>query len=164
MWSLAGNPVVDQPIQQLCSWEAQGAAAAALAWDACACSRGDACEHSRGIQPLWVCEALKQLCAWSVQPADPSALGLSLSGRQGRPGTESHGTWVRGFGPVGGAASLCSRCSRRFQVCAPSSLICVRATGPQVSTWAPGLLILSSQSRYGGGRGTRGCCREFSSP
>ena len=75
--------------------------------------------RSRGIQPLRVWEARKRLCARSAQPADPAALGLSLSGRRGRPGTESRGTWVRGFGPVGGAANLCSRCSGRFQVLAP---------------------------------------------
>ena len=45
-------------------------------------------------------------CAWG---ADPAALGLSLSGGRGRPGTESRGTRFQGFGPVGGAASLCSR-------------------------------------------------------
>ena len=55
-------------------------------------------------------------CAWV---ADPSALGLSLSGGRGRPGTESRGTRFRGFGPVCGAANLCSRCSGRFQVWAP---------------------------------------------
>ena len=59
MWSLAGNQAVDQPIQQLCS------PPAAFAWDACACSRG--------IQPLWVCAALKLLCAPKAQPADQAA-------------------------------------------------------------------------------------------
>ena len=101
MWSLAGNQAVDQPIQQLCSWDARA----------------------------WVYEAHKRLCAWPARSqriqllcawgADPATLGLSLSGRRGRPGTESRGTGVGGFGPVGGAASLCSRCSRRFQVWAP---------------------------------------------
>ena len=90
---------------------ARAAAPATLAWDACACSRG--------IQPLRVCEALKRLCAWSVQPAHPAALGLSLSGGRGHRVTESRRTRVRGFGPVGGAANLCSRCSGRFQVWAP---------------------------------------------
>ena len=50
-----------------------------------------------------------------------------------------------------------------FHVWAPSLLICMCATGPQVSTGAPGLLIWHTQSRGGGGRGARGpgCCREF---
>ena len=65
MWSLAGNQAIDQPIQQLCPWDAQTAAPVALAWYECA--------RSREIQPLWVCDALKQLCAWSSQPADPAA-------------------------------------------------------------------------------------------
>ena len=72
-----------------------------------------------GSSCFWVWDALKRLCAWSGQPADPATLGLSLLGRRGRPVTESRGTQVRGFGPVGGAASLCSRCSQRFQVWAP---------------------------------------------
>ena len=96
MWSLAGNQAVNQPIQQLCSWDLQEATPATLAW-----------------------EALKRLCAWSGQPADPATLGLSLLGRRGRLVTESRGTQVRGFGPVGGAANLCSRHSRRFQVWVP---------------------------------------------
>ena len=80
-----------------------------------------------GSSSFWVWEALRGLCAWSPQPADSAALGLSLSGGRGCPGTESRSTGVRGFGPVGGAANLCSRCSRRFQVCARSSLIaCVQ--------------------------------------
>ena len=74
-------------------------------------------ERSCGLCAREVCSRLIQpLCAWE---ADPAALGLSLSGGQGRPGTESCGSRVRGFGPVGGAANLCSRCSRRFQVLAP---------------------------------------------
>ena len=36
------------------------------------------------------------------------------------------------------------------------SLICARATGPQVSAVTPVLLIPGSQSRGGGGRGARG--------
>ena len=40
-----------------------------------------------------------------------SCPGLESLGRAGRPGTESCSTGVRGFGPVSGAASLCSRCS-----------------------------------------------------
>ena len=51
--------------------------------------------HSRGIQPLWVWDALKRLCAWE---ADPAALGLSLWGGQGPPGTESRGTRVEVLG------------------------------------------------------------------
>ena len=65
MWSLAGNQAIDQPIQQLCSWDAQGVAPATLAWDACG--------SSRGIQQLWVCDALKRLCACGVQQVDPAA-------------------------------------------------------------------------------------------
>ena len=65
MWSLAGNQAVDQPILQLCSWDTQAAAPAALAWDTCA--------RSRGIQPLWVCDALKLLFALSAQPAEGAA-------------------------------------------------------------------------------------------
>ena len=63
-----------------------------------------------------VTQAASRPCAWE---ADPAALGLSLSGGRGRPGTESRSTRFPRFGPVGGAASLCSRCSRRFQVSAP---------------------------------------------
>ena len=65
MWSLAGNLAVDQPFQQLCSWDVLAAAPAALACDACACSSG--------LQPLWVCEALKLLCARGTQRADRAA-------------------------------------------------------------------------------------------
>ena len=85
---------------------------------------------------------------------------MSLSGGQGRPGTESRGTRFRGFGPGGGAASLCSRCSRRFQVLAPlRGFMCVspqfansvRATGPQVSARAA-YLALAVQAWSGEGR------------
>ena len=127
MWSLAGNQAIDQPIQQLRSLDAQGA----LAWAACACSRGIQLLLGLGRSQAALCleRAASQPCAWracsrrSQRPcaweAYPAALGLSLSGGRGRPGTESRGTRFRGFGPVGGAASLCSRCSRRFQVWAP---------------------------------------------
>ena len=127
MWSLAGNQAVDQPIQQLCAWEAY-----------------------------------------------PATLGLCLSGGLGRPWTESRGTWSEVLGlwveqlacapdalppEVSGVGA-----PPGFHVWAPSSLICVRATGPQVSAGAPRLLILRSQSRRGAGRGARGrsCYREFS--
>ena len=109
------------------------------------------------VQPPWCYVSRQPLCAWEVriqpalrlvsaQPAaEPEALrlgarssrrGLRLSGGRGRPGTESRGTRFRGFGSVGGAASLCSKRSRRFQVWAPlrgfmygsRSLICARAT------------------------------------
>ena len=157
MWSLAGNQAVDPPIQQLCSWDTQAVAPAALAWGASARSMGiqpllglgrsqvALCLEraaGRSSRPAWdACAragggfsrlgfrklasglvlgkgAASRPCAWE---ADPAALGLRLSGRRGRPGTASRstGTRVRGFGPLGGAASLCSRCSRRFQVCAP---------------------------------------------
>ena len=43
----------------------QAVAPATLAWDKFT--------RSRGIQPLWVCEALKLLCAPKAQPADQAA-------------------------------------------------------------------------------------------
>ena len=71
---------------------------------------------SQPIQP-----ALGLSCVW---PACVEALGLSCSGLRGRCGTESHvagqsscfgpesrSLRVRCFEPVGGAASLCSRCA-----------------------------------------------------
>ena len=156
MWSLAGSQAIDQPIQQLCSWDVQQSdpaalglgssqAALCLEWAAgqssrlglgpwCACSRAGGRFSSLGFRKLATGFVLgkrsaSRPCAWrassrpSQQPcsweANPASLGLSLSGGRGRPGTKSRGTRFRGFGPVGGAASLCSRCSRRFQVWAP---------------------------------------------
>ena len=150
MWSLAGNLAVDQPIQQLCSWDTQAVAPAAFAWDAGARLRAGSGFSRLGFRTLassfvlgkrtssrpcaWGAHSplSHRLCAWGPDPAD---LGLSLSGGRGRPGTESGSTREGGFGPVGGAANLCSRCSGRFQVWAPlrgfkcgsRSLICSRA-------------------------------------
>ena len=69
--------------------------------------------------PLGLGSSQEALCLERLQRANPAALGLSLLGGRGRPGTESPGTPVGGFGPVGGAASLCCRRSQRFQVWAP---------------------------------------------
>ena len=117
---------------------------------------------------------IQPLCAWEAWEADPAALGLSLLGGRGHPGTEPRGTRSEVFGlwveqlasapdalppEVSGVGA-----PPGFHVWAPSSLICVHATRPQVSAGAPGLLIPCWQSRGGGGRGARGCgcCREFS--
>ena len=151
MWSLSGNPAVDQQIQQLCSWDAQAEAPAALAWDSCA--------RSRGIQPLWVCEALKRLCAWSTQPADPAALGLSLSGGRGRPGTESRCTWFEVLGLWVEQITSAPDALGGFRCWRPSGVSCVcpqfvnrvGATGPQVSARAA-YLALTVQGRRGEGR------------
>ena len=67
MWSLAGNEAVDPPIPQLCSWDKQAAAPAALAWDA--------------LKLLWALSAqLADGAAWAwatgAQAADSAALGL----------------------------------------------------------------------------------------
>ena len=149
MWSLAGNQAVDQPIQQLCAWDAYRWL---CAWNTC----------SQQIQPL---------CAWE---ADPASLGLSLSGGLGCPGTESGGTGSEVLGLwVEQLASAPDALAREvsgvgappgFHVWAPSLLICERATVPLVSAGALWLLLQRSQSQGGGGMGARGrgCCREFS--
>ena len=117
--------------------------AAPLCWVFCLCPRelvgpaglcaqvlGRCCRRGpwQAIRPLISQSSHLGLGQALVQPADPAALclggrsshpGLESLGRAGRPGTESRGTGVGGFGPVGGAASLCSRCSGRFQVWAP---------------------------------------------
>ena len=149
MWSLAGNQAVHQPIQQLCSWDAQVVAPTAWAWDVCG--------SSRGIQLLWVWEALKWLCAWSVQLADTAALGLSVSGGQGCSVTESRGTrskvlglWVEqlasapdalGGGRPSGVSCVCPQFANRM-----------RTTGPQVS-WGSGAAypVRAVQGRRGEG-------------
>ena len=150
MWSLAGNQAVDQPIQQLCSWDLQAAAPALWLGTGL---------RSRGIQLLWVCEALKGLCAWRAQPAHPAALGLSLSGGRGRPGTESQGTrsevlglWVEQLisAPDALGGFRCWRPSVVSCVC-PQFANPVRATGPQVSARAA-YLALAVQGRRGKGR------------
>ena len=81
-----------------------------------------------------------------AQPADPGALGLSVSGGWGCIGTEICGTGVHCFEPV--VEQLASApdavppevsgvvAPPGFHVWAPSSLICVRATGLQVSSGA----------------------------
>ena len=103
-WQAIRPLISQQPIQQLCSWDSQEADPAAL-----------------GLESSQAALCLERVAH------DPAALGLSLSGGQGRPGTESRGTPAGGgFGPVGGAASLCSRCSGRFQVWAPlQGFMCV---------------------------------------
>ena len=149
MWSLAGNQAVVQPFQQLCAWDASKRL---CAWNV----------GSQRIQ--W-------LCAWE---GDPAALGLSLwaswtdlGQNHAALGSEVLGLWVEQLASapdalppeVSGVGA-----PPGFLEWAPSLLICVRPTGPQVSTGALELLIPRLQSRGGGGRGARGqgCCREFS--
>ena len=68
MLSLAGNQAFDQPIPQLCSWDAQ-AAPAALAWDA---GMQLGARSRRSSRPgLWM------RARWQV---DSAALGLGSSG------------------------------------------------------------------------------------
>ena len=107
-------------------------------------------------------QPIQPLCAWDAHTVtDAATLGLSLSGGRGRPGTESRGTrsavlglWVEQlasapdalppeFSGVGAPPG--------FHVWAPSSLICMNATGPQVSAMTLVLLIPRSQSRGRGG-------------
>ena len=127
MWSLAVNQSVDQPIQQLCAWDAaQPADPVAL----CLGSKqlADPAEwawvtHSRQIQPL---------CAWE---ADPASLGLNQAAFR----SEVLGLWVEQLASAPNA--LPPEVSGvgappGFHVWAPSSLICVHATRPQVSTKA----------------------------
>ena len=66
MWSLAGNQAVEL-ISQSSSF-----VLGTRKWRLQPLWLGR-CARSRGIQPLWVCDALKQLCAWGAQPADPAA-------------------------------------------------------------------------------------------
>ena len=88
-------------------------------------------------------QPIQQLCTWG---ADPATLGLSLSDGRGPPGTESWalesevlGLWVEQLASapdalppeVSGVGTPLG-----FHVWAPSSLICVRATGPLVSAGA----------------------------
>ena len=51
-------------------------------------------------------QPIQPLCAWEAHSrpalADLAAVGVSLWGGRGRPGTESRSTRVGGFGPVGG--------------------------------------------------------------
>ena len=93
-------------------------------------------------------------CGARLRVHQSSGFGLGSRRRAGHFGTESHVARVRCLA-VGGAASLCSRCAptRGFrcgrptgvsgvggqpgiQVWAPSPLICVQATGLQVSARA----------------------------
>ena len=105
-----------------------------------------------------VWEAHKRLCAWSAQPADPAALGLSLSGRRGCPGTESRGTrsevlglWVEQLtsAPDALGGFRCGSPSGVSGVC-PQFANLRGATGPQVSARAA-YLALAVQGRRGEG-------------
>ena len=97
----------------------------------------------RAIQPPWA----------RVSRAGRAALGLNHVA----PGSEVLGLWVEQLASapdalppeVSGVGAPLG-----FHVWAPSLLICVSATGPQVSTGTPGLLIpcLQSRGRYGEGR------------
>ena len=107
--------------------------------------------------------AASWLWAWEARSRRSSCPGLESLGQARRPDTESRNTGVRGFGPVGGAASLCSRCSptRGFRCGCPSrvscvgpqfaNLICVRATRPQVRA-GTAYPVLAVQGRRGEGR------------
>ena len=110
MWSLAGNQAVDQPIQQLCSWDVQVADPAAL------CLGG---QSSRpGLESL----------VWAGRPGTESrgtrveVLGLWVEQLASAP--DALPPEVSGVGAPPG-----------FHVWAPSSLICVRNQGSR-ERWA----------------------------
>ena len=144
MWSLAGNQAVDQPIQQLFSWDVQEPDPAAL-----------------GLESLQVA-----LCLERRQRADPGALGLSLSGGRGRPGTESLctgsevlGLWVEQLASAPDALGgfRCGRPSRVSCVCPQFANLRVRN---RASGERQGCLSGASGPGAEGGRGARGrgCC------
>ena len=120
MWSLAGSQAIDQPIQPVCAWVLGLPAAADPASRFGLGSLGQA-----GVLVLsHAALGSAVLGLWVEQLASaPDALPPEVSGVGAPPG---------------------------FQVWAPSSLICVRATGLQVSAGAayPSL----AQGRRGEGR------------